>query len=120
LAVKVASPSALVVAKVFKIGERQSGKPGRLLDKDAHDLYRLLRAVETDEIAAGLRRLSESSLAGGVTGRALDWMRQFCSSPQALVPAMAGRAEQFVGRPADVAEATWALAQDVLDAVGKH
>lgn len=118
ITVKVASPSALVVAKLYKIGERQSGKPGRLLDKDAHDLYRLLRAVETDEIAEGLSRLRRNTLAGGVTARALDWMRALCSSPEALVPAMAGRAEQFVGSPPDVAEAMWAMAQDVLDAVG--
>ena len=37
----VAGPAALLVAKLHKIGERQA-TPGRLVDKDAHDIYRLL------------------------------------------------------------------------------
>ena len=40
----VAGPTALLVAKLHKFGERQS-TPGPLVDKDAHDLYRLLVAT---------------------------------------------------------------------------
>lgn len=45
IAMRVASPAALLIATAFKIGERHRDNPGRLLDKDAHDIYRLLRAV---------------------------------------------------------------------------
>src|SRR3712207_6315573 len=42
---KVAGPAALLVAKLHKIAERR-GTPNRLIDKDAHDIYRLLGAVK--------------------------------------------------------------------------
>ncbi|MDN5856283.1 MAG: hypothetical protein L0K86_26260 [Actinomycetia bacterium] len=48
----VAGPAALLVAKLHKLGERQA-TPGRLIDKDAHDLYRLLVATPTENLAAG-------------------------------------------------------------------
>jgi hypothetical protein len=40
----VAGPAALLMAKLHKLGERQA-TPGRLVDKDAHDVYRLLVAI---------------------------------------------------------------------------
>lgn len=48
--VKVAGPAALIVAKMHKLGERQAQSPHRLLDKDAHDVYRLLRGVPTQSL----------------------------------------------------------------------
>jgi hypothetical protein len=112
---KVASPSALVVAKLFKIGERHDRTPGRLIDKDAHDLYRLLRATESDEIAKGLQALMQNDLARDVTTQAVEWMRTLSNSPEAIIPMMAGRTEELVGSRDDVAQATWTLIQDVLD-----
>ena len=44
--VLVAGPAALIIAKLHKIGERAEA-PGRLVDKDAHDLYRILIATTT-------------------------------------------------------------------------
>ena len=113
--VRVASPAALVVAKVYKIGDRRDTSPSRLLDKDAHDLYRLLRATDGASIVAGLSRLTRDPLAGPVTQRAVKWIRELCETPQSLIPVMAGRAEELVGNPGDVAEAAWALTQEILD-----
>ena len=51
---KVAGPAALLVSKVHKIGERLDGPDvGRQeqLPKDAFDIYRLLRAIDTAELA---------------------------------------------------------------------
>src|SRR5699024_7840413 len=45
--VSVAGPSALLIAKLHKIHDRV-GTPTRLDNKDAHDVYRILRAVETN------------------------------------------------------------------------
>ena len=50
---KVAGPAALLVAKVHKIGERVAAARSyrrELLHKDAFDVYRLLRSVETAEM----------------------------------------------------------------------
>jgi hypothetical protein len=52
----VARPTALLVAKLRKIGEREN-TPTRLVNKDAHDLYRILCAVSTDDLVAAFERL---------------------------------------------------------------
>lgn len=117
IAIAVASPAALLVAKAYKIGDRATTSANRLLDKDAHDLYRLLRATPPDEIATDLRLLRGDDVAGPPTERALTWLREFAETHESLVPAMAGRAEENVGDPEDVSQRTWALIQDVLDAL---
>lgn len=111
----VATPAALLVAKSYKLGERAAEGPGRLLDKDAHDIYRLLRAVSADEVAEDLRWLLEDDVAGAITRQALTWLEDLARDPTALVPVMAGRAEEIAGDPVEVAQSTWALVQDVLD-----
>lgn len=54
--IEVAGPAALLVAKLHKLGERQD-TPDRLLDKDAHDIYRLLLAADTATLGAAFARL---------------------------------------------------------------
>ena len=45
-----------MVVNLHKISEREN-TPTRLFNKDAHDLYRILRAVSTDELVAAFERL---------------------------------------------------------------
>ena len=70
----IAGPAALIVAKLHKIGERV-GAQDRVRDKDALDLYRLLQAVSTDQLADGMRRLREHPLSRDVTATALVTLR---------------------------------------------
>jgi hypothetical protein len=65
--IEVAGPAALLVAKLHKLGERRD-TPGRLLDKDAHDIYRLLVATETVTLATAFAELQGNELAGSVRG----------------------------------------------------
>ena len=58
----VAGPAALVVAKLIKIGERFDAQD-RVRDKDALDLFRLLQAVPTDQLAAGLALAADDATA---------------------------------------------------------
>ncbi|MPZ89112.1 MAG: hypothetical protein GEU81_13800 [Nitriliruptorales bacterium] len=103
--VNVASPAALLVAKLHKLAERCEQRD-RLTDKDAHDIYRLLVGVALDELAAALQRLSADPLAGQVTRQALQFLqRLFADGPDGLGSVMAGRAEQGVGDP-DVVSAS--------------
>ena len=67
----VAGPSALIVAKVHKISERTDDSDRRT-DKDALDVYRLLRAVPTDELARRFRMLRANPISAAVTARALE------------------------------------------------
>ncbi len=115
--VNVAGPAALLVAKLHKIGERR-GTPDRLIDKDAHDLYRLLVATRTDVLAGGLQQLQGDPLAGEVTSQAVVFLAElFAAGPAALGCTMAGRAEEGIGDPAVVAGSATALAQDLILAV---
>lgn len=110
----VAGPAALLVAKLHKLGERRSA-PSRLLDKDAHDVYRLLVATESAQMAATLRQLSENELCGRVTNEALMYLDQlFAAGPEALGAMMAGRAEELVGDPATVSASAAVLAAELL------
>lgn len=115
---RVASPAALLVAKLHKLGERQE-TPDRLVDKDAYDVYRLLVAIATDELAAALVRLLPDELAGDVTRAALDFLAQLFGNADSAGSVMAGRAEELVGDPAVVAAACAALTGDLLVVVGR-
>lgn len=114
---KVAGTAALLVAKLHKIAERIS-EPNRLNDKDAHDIYRILRATETEEILDALLKLLDHDLSRVVTTEALAHLSEhFAAGPQALGSMMAGRAEEGVGDPDQVAVATAFLSEDLIAAV---
>ncbi|WP_299167442.1 GSU2403 family nucleotidyltransferase fold protein [uncultured Arthrobacter sp.] len=115
--IDVAGPAALLVAKMHKLGERVS-TPDRLIDKDAHDCYRLLVATSTADMAATMRLLLNEEVAGETTRQALDYFRGlFADGPEALGSMMAGRAEEGVGDPGNVSAAVAFLAQDLLAAM---
>ena len=112
----VAGPAALLVAKLHKLGERE-GDPDRLVDKDAHDVYRLLMAIETRPLADRLEYLLEHELSREVTREALAYLSNlFADGPEALGSLMAGRAELGLGDPEVVSAACAALAGDLLEA----
>ena len=113
----VAGPAALLVAKLHKLGERE-GDPDRLVDKDAHDIYRLLVAIETRPMAHALKSLLGVELSQEVTREALSYLSTlFASGPEALGSLMAGRAELGLGDPEVVAASCAALAGDLIGAV---
>lgn len=111
--INVAGPAALLVAKLHKLGERVD-TPDRLNDKDAHDIYRLLVATETAELAETLRRLRGDEISQEVTAQALIYLEQLFASANALGATMAGRAEEGVGQPDTVSASVSFLSQDLL------
>ncbi len=115
--INVAGPAALLVAKLHKLGERV-GTPDRLNDKDAHDIYRLLVATETRDLAESLQRLRREEIAQETTAQALMYLEQLFASASALGATMAGRAEEGIGKPDTVSAAVSFLAQDLLSAMG--
>lgn len=115
--VEVASPAALLVAKLHKIAERED-QPHRLEPKDAHDIYRLLAALPTDQLLPALGHLTDHPLAGKATTQALDYLqRLFAAGPEAVGSALAGRAEALVGDPEVISASVAFLAQDLLAAM---
>jgi len=74
---RVAGPTALLVAKVHKLNDRVMGaRVGRLLDKDAADVVRLMQAFDPSEIAAVFTRLGQAPPAAEPTQDALEYLRQ--------------------------------------------
>jgi hypothetical protein len=117
---EVAGVGALLVAKLHKLGKRQD-TAGRLLDKDAHDIYGLLVAAETVTLATAFARLQRDELAGRQTDEAIVYLRQlFATGPDALGSKMAGRAEELFGNADVVSAAVAALAADLDAALPAH
>ena len=115
--VSVAGPTALLVAKLHKIHDRFE-TPSRLDNKDAHDIYRLLRAVDTDVFVGVIGRLLSTAVSAQVTSEAINHLGElFARGPNPRGSVMAGAAEELVGDPAAVAESVALLAQDLLDAL---
>jgi len=113
--IKVATPAALMVAKLHKLGERHESKPARLDDKDAHDLYRLLVAIPTRDLVKSLDNLRGDELSAEVTARALEYLKVlFADGPEAPGSQMAGRAEGLAGDPVLAAASAATLASDLL------
>jgi hypothetical protein len=114
--INVAGSAALLVAKLHKLGERVD-TPDRLNDKDAHDIYRLLVATETPDLAETMKRLHADEISHVATTQALGYLEQLFASPYALGATMAGRAEEGVGQPDTVSASVSFLAQDLLSAL---
>lgn len=114
---RVAGPAALLVSKLHKIAERRA--IGRTLeDKDAHDVYRLLQAIPTSDLAFRWKTLLRDERARHEARAALGHLRElFASGPTAPGAMMAGRAEAVVGDPDRVAASVAVLADDLLVAV---
>ncbi|MEV0030444.1 GSU2403 family nucleotidyltransferase fold protein [Nocardia sp. NPDC050793] len=115
----VAGPAALLVAKCHKIAERiNDPKPDRLKDKDAHDIYRILVKFQTAELAATFTNLLADAVSAEVTNEAVDHLHAlFAAGPDATGSDMAGRAEEGVGEPEQVATAISFLASDLVEAI---
>ena len=113
----IAGPAALLVAKVIKISERlgQSDRqPDRLKVKDALDAFRLLQAIDTVDLVAGVTRHRADYNAAIVADEALDILRLHASTPRGRIAVLASSA---AGGDATVAPAFAALCTDLLAAL---
>lgn len=113
---RVAGTSALLVAKAIKIGERLDA-PDRLNDKDAHDIYRLLVAADTQSTAVTLSTLLTRDVSAVVAREALSHLRGLFADTNGIGSVMAGRAERGIGDPEQVAQSVSILVADLLDAI---
>ena len=116
--IHVAGPAALLVAKIHKLADRadEQGSP-RLNNKDAFDIYRLLLAIQSRELAEEAAILRGHSRSQEVTEEALAKFSE-------LFGADSGTGAQLVvdhigslENPAFIAASVVALAKDFLSAV---
>lgn len=88
------------------------------MDKDAHDVYRLLVAIPTKRLAGGLQYLQGDDLASACTEQGIAYLRTlFADGPSAVGAHMAGRAEEGIGNSGFVATSAADLARRLLLAV---
>ncbi|WP_448712446.1 hypothetical protein [Microbacterium profundi] len=117
--VRVAGTAGLLVAKLHKVSERLE-TPRRRDDKDAHDIYRILVAISTEDLVDTFRVLLNDVVSEAVTSDALSMLeRVFASGPEAPGSTMAGRAEHAIGDPEQVSLAVSILAADLMKALDR-
>ena len=114
--VRVAGPAALLVAKLHKVSERRD-TPGRLVDKDALDIYRLLVAVSTPTLAGALRGLLADPTSAPVTGTAVTYLGELFGAANGIGSRMAARAVVPLMDGDTIAQSSAALVQDLLEAL---
>jgi hypothetical protein len=115
----VAGPAALLVAKLHKIWERRD-TANRQDDKDAHDIYRLLVMIPTQQLAARLKVLLGENLSADVTREALTYLDGLFGEEDGLGVQMAARHEGILGDFDTTVQSCTALAQDLLKAMGRR
>ena len=83
-AINVAGPAALLVAKMHKIADRiDADDDRRLSNKDAFDIFRLLQAVDTGELADEVNLLAGDPTAAEVSTEAILGFRDLFGTPTA-------------------------------------
>lgn len=113
--VAVASPAALLCAKLHKIAERAGTK--RAEDKDALDVLRLLRATDPAAVGERLAALTRDPRCGPVVAEAVEHFRALFATHESTGPTMAARAA-FPAEPAEaISRSAAILAARVLRAV---
>lgn len=112
----VAGPGALIVAKVHKIWER-TANDDRVRDKDALDVYRLLQAIPTEDLAARLARLRDSPEAGAVTLTAIERLQRLFATQSGAGIELAARATKSIMDPEELTVTLITLTTDLSDAL---
>ena len=115
--ISVAGPAALLIAKAHKIGER-IGVHRRVDNKDAHDVYKILRAVDTETLNRNLQLLLETPVSGVSTQKGLIYIKSlFADGADSPGSQMAGAAEGDFGNSDFVSQSASILASDLLKAL---
>ncbi len=109
----VAGPAGLLVAKVHKIADRTE-TPNRAHNKDALDVYRLLRGVTTTDLVNRLRALRTSEIARSVTDSTVEQLARLFGRPDAPGCVMATRAAGPLDNPETLTASLVALTEDLL------
>lgn len=116
---KVAGPAALLVAKVHKVGERVEEPDGprqHVLDKDAFDIYRLMRAVDAADMASELRLLHSHEVSHSVTSEALSIFQTLFSDLTDAGTRLVVRHVPDLGNDDFIAASSVALSRDLIGA----
>ena len=110
--IRVAGPAALLIAKVHKIQDRAGSH--RSVDKDALDVLRLLRGVDTEDFADRFSRILADDRAAAVARAALQLLRTHFGSRAAPGIEMISRAVGVLADADELATSCEVLTNDLL------
>jgi hypothetical protein len=100
------------------IAERNQEAAGRRVkDKDALDVLRILRSIQTEMLVNGLRSLLADPLSDEVTREATTHLAALFGSASAAGTQMVMRATERLEDPAEMARSCELLANDLLQAL---
>ena len=117
--VKVASPAALVVAKIIKLAERMSGpKSDRILAKDASDVLRMLRYNDTAASGATLGRFAADGIGSGTIESAVEFLRSQLALRRSPLTELAVEYHRQFETGAQITASYRTLAQRLVDGYG--
>ena len=117
--INVAGPAALLVAKIHKLAERiDANDVTRLNNKDAFDVFRLLRAVDTDELASEVEVLLASPISAPVTVTAITRFRELFETAAGAGTQLVAQHVEGLEDPAIITGASVALSQELMEKVG--
>ena len=115
--VLVAGPAGLLVAKLYKIRDRTG--TSRESDKDALDIFRLLRGTSTEDLATRYKKILADPRSGKVSESALDLFREYFHTPTSVGVEMLLRAIGPLADPEEISASCSVLAADLLTAIGR-
>lgn len=115
--VKVASPAALVIAKLVKLDERLSGsRPDRVLAKDASDVLRILRYNDAAITGAILGQFAAVGVGAGTIQTGVELLRSQTSLLRSPLIELAAQEHRQFETEQQIAISYRVLAQRLLEA----
>ncbi|GAC1525142.1 MAG: hypothetical protein NVS2B16_33740 [Chloroflexota bacterium] len=115
--IPVAGPGALLVAKLYKVGERQA-QPTRMMPKDALDVLRLLQGIAVPQLAKSIKRQLTDPISASVAQEAVGYLDSLFGSEAAKGSELAATAVEGLDDPDVVRASVAILASDLLNAIG--
>ena len=113
----MAGPTALLVSKVLKVAERTRTAQRRQDEKDAFDIFRLLRAVQTAQLTAGLNRLLSDDLSSAVTAEGVEAFKTLFGGPTSIGVQMVVSHIRGIEPEDTISASCVALSQDLVRAL---
>ena len=117
--ISVAGPAALLVAKIHKLAERiDANDVRRISNKDAFDIFRLLRAVDTGELTAEIRLLEGEAISATVAAEAMVRFRELFGTPMATGTQLVAEHVAGIEKRDVIIASCVALSEELIERLG--
>ncbi len=113
--IRVAGPAALLVAKMHKLNDRKG--TDRLSDKDALDVFRLLRGTSTEDMCRRMKSLQEDVRSASAAAEGIRILRELFGTVDARGIGLAVRSAGVLADEKEIAASCHLLATDLLRAL---